>query len=71
MPFPVFAVYSTFLQRAYDMLLHDAAIDNLDGQVKAFQAQQQQEKIEHIRAYFSWLPAPSPGSGPDQFLARI
>ena len=26
---PVFAVYSTFLQRAYDMLLHDAAIDNL------------------------------------------
>lgn len=26
---PVFAVYSTFLQRAYDMLLHDASIDNL------------------------------------------
>ena len=26
---PVFAVYSTFLQRAYDMLIHDAAIDNL------------------------------------------
>ena len=26
---PVFAVYSTFLQRAYDMLLHDTAIDNL------------------------------------------
>lgn len=26
---PVFAVYSTFLQRAYDMLLHDMAIDNL------------------------------------------
>ena len=26
---PVFAVYSTFLQRSYDMLLHDAAIDNL------------------------------------------
>lgn len=26
---PVFAVYSTFLQRAYDMLLHDAAIDYL------------------------------------------
>lgn len=26
---PVFAVYSTFLQRAYDMLLHDAAIDHL------------------------------------------
>ncbi len=26
---PVFAVYSTFLQRAYDMLLHDVAIDNL------------------------------------------
>ena len=26
---PVFAVYATFLQRAYDMLLHDAAIDNL------------------------------------------
>jgi len=26
---PVFAVYSTFLQRAYDMLLHDAAIDKL------------------------------------------
>ncbi len=26
---PVFAVYSTFLQRAYDMLLHDAAIDGL------------------------------------------
>lgn len=33
--------------------LCDAAIDNLDGQVKAFQAQQQQEKIEHIRAYFN------------------
>ncbi len=26
---PVFAVYSTFLQRAYDMLLHDAAIGRL------------------------------------------
>ncbi len=26
---PVFAVYSTFLQRAYDQLLHDAAIDQL------------------------------------------
>jgi len=26
---PVFAVYSTFLQRAYDMLIHDAAIDRL------------------------------------------
>jgi len=26
---PVFAVYSTFLQRAYDMLLHDVAIDKL------------------------------------------
>lgn len=26
---PVFAVYSTFLQRTYDMLLHDTAIDNL------------------------------------------
>ena len=26
---PVFAVYSTFLQRAYDMLIHDVAIDHL------------------------------------------
>lgn len=26
---PVFAVYSTFLQRSYDMLLHDVAIDRL------------------------------------------
>ncbi len=26
---PVFAVYSTFLQRGYDMLIHDAAIDRL------------------------------------------
>lgn len=26
---PVFAVYSTFLQRAYDMLLHDVALDKL------------------------------------------
>ena len=26
---PVFGVYSTFLQRAYDMLLHDGAIENL------------------------------------------
>lgn len=26
---PVFAVYSTFLQRSYDMLIHDMAIDNL------------------------------------------
>jgi 1-deoxy-D-xylulose-5-phosphate synthase len=26
---PVFAVYSTFLQRAYDMLLHDVALMNL------------------------------------------
>ena len=26
---PVFAVYSTFLQRSYDMLLHDIAIDGL------------------------------------------
>ena len=26
---PVFAVYSTFLQRAYDMLIHDVAIDRL------------------------------------------
>lgn len=26
---PVFAVYSTFLQRAYDMLLHDAALQGL------------------------------------------
>ena len=25
---PVFAVYSTFLQRSYDMLLHDVAILN-------------------------------------------
>ena len=25
---PVFAVYSSFLQRAYDQVLHDAAIDN-------------------------------------------
>ena len=26
---PVFAVYSTFLQRSYDMLIHDTAIDRL------------------------------------------
>jgi 1-deoxy-D-xylulose-5-phosphate synthase len=26
---PVFAVYSTFLQRSYDMLIHDMAIDHL------------------------------------------
>lgn len=26
---PVFAVYSTFLQRAYDMVIHDVAIDHL------------------------------------------
>ncbi|MDY3905540.1 MAG: 1-deoxy-D-xylulose-5-phosphate synthase [Lawsonibacter sp.] len=26
---PVFAVYSTFLQRSYDMLIHDVAIDHL------------------------------------------
>ena len=26
---PVFAVYSTFLQRAYDMLIHDVALDQL------------------------------------------
>ena len=26
---PVFAVYSTFLQRAYDQLLHDAALGKL------------------------------------------
>ena len=26
---PVFAVYSTFLQRSYDMLIHDVALDNL------------------------------------------
>ena len=26
---PVFAVYSTFLQRSYDMLIHDMAIENL------------------------------------------
>ena len=26
---PVFAVYSTFLQRAYDMLIHDVALDGL------------------------------------------
>ena len=26
---PVFAVYSTFLQRSYDMLIHDIAIDKL------------------------------------------
>lgn len=26
---PVFAVYSTFLQRSYDMLLHDVALQNL------------------------------------------
>ena len=28
---PVFAVYSTFFQRSYDMLLHDIAIDRLHG----------------------------------------
>ena len=26
---PVFAVYSTFLQRGYDMLIHDVALENL------------------------------------------
>ena len=26
---PVFAVYSTFLQRSYDMLIHDVALQNL------------------------------------------
>ena len=26
---PVFAVYSTFLQRSYDMLIHDVALENL------------------------------------------
>lgn len=26
---PVFAVYSTFLQRSYDMIIHDAALQNL------------------------------------------
>ena len=26
---PVFAVYSTFFQRGYDMLIHDIAIDHL------------------------------------------
>ena len=36
---PVFAVYSSFLQRAYDQLIHDVALQNLpvvlavDGQV--------------------------------------
>lgn len=28
---PVFAVYSTFLQRSYDMLIHDIAIQHLHG----------------------------------------
>lgn len=28
---PVFAVYSTFFQRSYDMLIHDIAIDKLHG----------------------------------------
>ncbi len=28
---PVFAVYSTFLQRGYDMLIHDIALQNLHG----------------------------------------
>ena len=28
---PVFAVYSTFLQRGYDMLIHDMALQNLHG----------------------------------------
>ncbi|MDO4516434.1 MAG: 1-deoxy-D-xylulose-5-phosphate synthase [Bacillota bacterium] len=28
---PVFAVYSTFFQRSYDMLIHDIAIDGLHG----------------------------------------
>lgn len=32
--------------------LCDEAIGNLDGQVKAFQAQKQQEKIDSLRAYF-------------------
>jgi 1-deoxy-D-xylulose-5-phosphate synthase len=27
---PVVAIYSTFLQRAYDQLLHDVALQNLD-----------------------------------------
>ena len=27
---PVLAIYSTFLQRAYDQLIHDVAIQNLD-----------------------------------------
>ena len=27
---PVVAIYSTFLQRAYDQLIHDVAIQNLD-----------------------------------------
>ena len=26
---PVFAVYSTFFQRSYDMLIHDIAIDHI------------------------------------------
>ena len=32
--------------------LCDEAIDNLDGQVKAFQAQKQQGKVNSLRAYF-------------------
>ena len=28
---PVVAIYSTFLQRAYDQLIHDVALQNLDG----------------------------------------
>ncbi|MFP3499385.1 1-deoxy-D-xylulose-5-phosphate synthase, partial [Pseudomonas sp. SIMBA_059] len=27
---PVVAIYSTFLQRAYDQLIHDVAVQNLD-----------------------------------------
>ena len=27
---PVVAIYSTFLQRAYDQLIHDVALQNLD-----------------------------------------
>ena len=51
---PVFAVYSTFLQRAYDMLLHDMALSGLHVVLGVDRAGLVGEEGRPTRAFLMW-----------------
>jgi 1-deoxy-D-xylulose-5-phosphate synthase len=67
---PVVAIYSTFLQRAYDQLIHDVALQNLDVTFALDRAGLVGADGATHAGNYDWLPALHPEHGGDGAVGR-